>query len=119
MPYTFYKVMHFIGIFMVFSGLGAQCILALNGSEKTKPTRKWLGIMHGVGLLLTLVAGFGLLARIGGGMGGWVMVKLAIWIILGGIGAIAARKQSIAGMIWILSLLLGWGAAFMAVNKPL
>lgn len=119
MSYTFYKVLHFLGIFMVFSGLGAQCIMAINGSEKAPAAKKWLGIMHGVGLLVALVAGFGLLARVGGGMQGWVMVKLAIWIILGGIGAIAARKQNLAGMVWVFALLLGWGAAFMAVNKPL
>lgn len=104
---------------MVFSGLGAQCLHALNGGDKNHKGRKWLGIMHGLGLLIALIAGFGLLARIGTGVQGWVMVKLAIWVLLGGVGAIAARKQNIAGMMWILILLLGWGAAFMAVKKPL
>ena len=119
MSYTFYKILHLLGVFMVFSGLGGQCLHALNGGAKIHKGRKWLGIMHGVGLLITLVAGFGLVARIGSGIQGWVMVKIAIWVLLGGVGAIASRKQNLAGMMWIFILLLGWSAAFMAVKKPL
>lgn len=116
--YSFYKIMHFVGIFMVFSGLGGQCLHALNSGDKDHKGKKWLGIMHGVGLLLALVAGFGLLARLGVGLKSWVIVKLAIWVILGGVGAIASRKKNLAGMLWAFILLLGWSAAYMAVKKP-
>lgn len=118
MPYEFYKVLHLTGLFMVFSGLGGQFILAINSNEKSSTTRKWLGIMHGLGLLVALVAGFGLLARLGASLQGWAVVKLAIWVLIGGVGAIAARKRHLAGITWILSLLLGLSAAYLAIYKP-
>ncbi len=119
MSYNFYKIMHFLGIFMVFSGLGAQCLHALNRGDRKHPAKKWLGIMHGVGLLLALIAGFGLIAKLKmHSFPVWIYGKLAIWLTLGGIGAIAARKQNLAGMIWVLSIMLGVGAAYLAGLKP-
>ena len=119
MSYTFYKLVHFTGIFMVFSALGAQCMHALNGGSKNHAGRKWLGIMHGVGLLAVLVAGFGLIARLGlHSFPAWIYGKLIIWVALGGVGAIAARKNNVAGMIWVLIILLGYSAAYLGLAKP-
>lgn len=119
MSYTFYKLLHYTGMFMVFSALGAQCLHAINGGTKDHKGRKWLGVMHGVGLLAVLVAGFGLIARLQlHSFPAWIYGKLAIWIALGGIGAIAARKNHIAGMIWVLAILLGFSAAYLANVKP-
>lgn len=118
MSYQFYKILHFIGIFMVFSGLGGQLLHAMNRGAKQHPARKWLAIMHGVGLLFIFVAGFGLIARLGVGFPGWVWAKIVIWMLLGGIGAIAARKQAFANGIWILTIAVGGLAAFLALYKP-
>lgn len=119
MSYEFYKVMHFFGLFMVFSALGGQFIQAINGGDsKTQNGRRWIGIFHGVGLLLALVAGFGLIAKLQTGFPGWVIAKSIIWLILGGIGAIAARKRNLAGILWVITIGLGMLAAILALSKP-
>lgn len=118
MSYQFYKILHFIGIFMVFSGLGGQLLHALNGGSRQHRSRKWLAIMHGVGLLLIFVAGFGLIAKLKVGFPGWVWAKIVIWVLLGGIGAVAARKQDLAKSVWIAIIALGTVAAYLAGYKP-
>ncbi len=119
MSYDFYKVLHFFGLFMVFTALGGQIVAALYGvNAKEQPGRKWIAIYHGLGLLIMLVAGFGLVAKLGVGFPGWVVAKLLIWLALGGIGAVAARKKHLASMIWIFVILLGLAAAYLAHYKP-
>ncbi len=119
MSFDFYKLVHFLGLIMVFSGLGAQFVLAINGTgSKDGPGRRWVAMLHGIGLVLLLVAGFGMLAKGQLPIQGWVISKLAIWILLGGIGAIAARRKSMAGVMWIVALLLGLSAAYLARFKP-
>lgn len=119
MSFDFYKVLHFLGIFMVFSALGGQIVQALNGGDaKQMPGRKWVAIYHGLGLLLVLIAGFGMIAKAQIGFPGWVIGKLVVWVALGGIGAVAVRKKNLAGLVWILVLLLGLTAAYLAHYKP-
>jgi len=119
MSFDFYKIVHFLGIFMVFSALGGQITQSLNGNDSKKmPSRRWIAIYHGLGLLLVLVAGFGMIAKLQVGFPGWVIGKMIIWVALGGVGALAARKQNLAGMIWAAVLLLGLTAAYLAHYKP-
>ncbi|MCX6129084.1 MAG: hypothetical protein NTX25_08495 [Proteobacteria bacterium] len=119
MSYEFYKVMHFLGLFMVFSALGGQFIQAITGGDaKTQKGRRWIGIFHGLGLLIAFIAGFGLLAKLSLGFPTWVLVKILIWLALGGIGAIAARKRNMAGILWVLTIALGMLAAVLAISKP-
>jgi len=118
MSYQFYKILHFIGIFMVFSGLGGQLFHAINGGSKQHPNRKWLAIMHGVGLLIMFVAGFGLIAKLQVGFPGWVWAKIVLWFVLGGIGAVAARQQKLAKGVWVFVILVGTLAAYLANYKP-
>ena len=115
MSFDFYKVMHFLGIFMVFSALGGQFVQALNGATPNQlPGRRWIGILHGVGLLIILVAGFAMFAKLKIPLEPWLIGKIIIWLVLGGIGVVVTRKKSLAGLIWIVTLALGVGAAFLA-----
>ena len=119
MSYDFYKVMHFLGLFMVFTALGGQFVNAINGGDaRQQPGRRWIGLFHGIGLLLVLVAGFGLVAKLGVGFPGWVIGKLLVWVVLGGIGAMAARKKQLAGTLWVVTVALGMFAAYLARIKP-
>ena len=120
-PYVVYKVMHLIGNFMVVAALGGLMVHLINGGSKEHGFRKGIAMTHGIGLLLSLVGGFGALARLGiaqEGLPGWVYVKVAIWLIFGGMTAILVRKKEFAKSLWILTFLLVGIGAYLAGAKP-
>jgi len=115
--YQLYKLMHLSGvlmIFLAFGGLVARSILGEDGVG----FRKMAGLTCGIGLLLALVGGFGLIAKLKYGFPGWVIVKLLIWLVLGGWSAVVNRKPGLAKTMWWVVLALGVLAAFMAGVKP-
>lgn len=121
MPYEVYKVLHITGVFMVMISLGGVFLYAATGGEKAdNPWRKMVAITHGVGLLITLVAGFGLLARLGlvSGMPGWAWAKLVVWLLLGAFIALAYRRKLSPIVLWWGTIVLGAVAAYFAGYKP-
>lgn len=114
----FYKLLHFIGLFSVFASLGAGLLQAMNTGQKEHASKKWLAIWHGVGLLVVLVAGFGLLAKGKFGFQPWVIGKIVIWLALGGVTALISRKPGMAKIIWIGIIALGGLAAYLGGYKP-
>ncbi len=120
MPYEFYKTLHIFGLLLTFSGLAGLISLSLNKSAITPTTRKFLAIIHGVGLLILIVAGFGLAARLKlmGTFPLWIWLKVAIWILIGGISAVIKRKPQWATWLFVVILLLGTCAAGLAIHKP-
>ncbi|MFN3202823.1 MAG: hypothetical protein ACE366_30805 [Bradymonadia bacterium] len=120
MPYEFYKVLHLVGIFMIFTGLGGAALAGTAGLGKDHPWRKPLAMTHGLGLLIALTGGFGLLARLqftGWPWPGWAVFKLVIWLVLGGL-LVVARKRTGGRVVWWLAVALGGTAAYLAVYKP-
>ncbi|NCN41980.1 hypothetical protein GW916_12115 [bacterium] len=108
--YEIYKIIHILSILVVFIGLSAYAF----------SHRKIFGLFHGVGLVLILVSGFGLLARLGmvNGIPQWVWVKLGVWFVLGATYSIAKRKK-LAPMSQVgLWLVLASIAVCMAILKP-
>lgn len=120
MSYGFYKIMHLIGIFGIFLSLGGLTLHIMCGGERKFPKRKWVLITHGIGMLLTLVAGFGLLARLGiiTAWPGWIWGKLIIWLIFGIIVSIVPRWPRWSAALWLFFLFLGGYAAYLANYKP-
>ncbi|MGE4130115.1 MAG: hypothetical protein AB7F86_00670 [Bdellovibrionales bacterium] len=120
-PYSVYKIVHLVGILMVFTALGGLIANAIGQQAKTHAWRKPIAITHGVGLLLALVGGFGLLARLGvahNGLPGWIYAKLGIWLVFGALLGVVARKPEMAKGIWVVIVLLGGLAAYLAGSKP-
>ncbi len=119
--YNAYKVVHLLSIILTFSILGGLALHAANGgSRDTNRARKLTGILHGAGLLLILVSGFGVLARLAlpGGFPGWVMAKLVLWLLVGASAVLFKRGPGVGkNLIWLLPLLGGVGA-WLAVVKP-
>ncbi len=113
MSYEFYKVLHLAGLVTLFTSLGA---LAFVPGERRKP----LMMMHGIATVVMLVAGFGLLARLGlmGNLGPWVYGKLAIWLVMGAAPVILRRKPKMALTILLVSIALGAISACLAIYKP-
>lgn len=119
MPYEIYKSLHVLGLSLVVLSLGGILLHVINGGTKTSNTfRKGVMITHGVGLLLLLVAGFGMLAKLGiHGVPGWIGVKLAIWLVLGAFVGIAYKKQALAKKFWVAIPVLVFIATVLAVSR--
>ncbi len=120
MSYETYKLIHLISGFLLFSIAGGVALYAANGGDKAGNTlRKLVGILHGIALLGILVAGFGLLARLGiGGIPGWVWAKLVVWLVIGGIATLPYKRPQLGKVFLWLVPLLGGVAAWLAVAKP-
>ena len=117
--YQLYNLLHILGIILVFMALGALCFHGANGG--TKDSNKVRGLVmgsHGVGMLLILVAGFGMLARINQGMPGWLHPKLLIWVLIGAAPVILNRKPEWGKLMWGVLPLLAATSAYFAINHP-
>jgi hypothetical protein len=117
-----YKLVHILGILLVFSSFGGLVLHAMNGGTKaTNAGRRLVMAGYVVGLFLILLGGFGMLARLGivqVGLPGWIWFKLAVWLVIGGLFALPYRKPGSARLLWILGPALGLIAAWAALYKP-
>lgn len=114
MSYEVYKVLHLLAIFFLFLSLGTVAA-AGRGEGLGRMAR----IAHGVALVLILVAGFGLLARLGlGAPPGWVWAKIALWVVLAAAVAPLGRRPEWTPVLWPMIPILGGIAAWLAVVKP-
>lgn len=118
--YSFYKVLHIIGILGLFISLGALIMHSCHGGDKKFKGRKMVMITHGVSLLVVFVAGFGLMARLNmmGSWPLWIYLKIGIWLLLGGLVAVIGRKAQWAMPLWYFVLIIGGLAAWVANYKP-
>jgi len=117
--YPAYKVLHLIGVLFLFTSLGGMAILSRSGS--TNPAARKLAMAtHGIALAVILVAGFGLLARLGfmTAMPVWAWCKIGIWLLLALAVLPLRRLPRLAGALWVALPLLGGVAAWLAVAKP-
>jgi hypothetical protein len=119
MPYEIYKIMHLTGLVLLFSGLVTLLTLKITGAALEGPNKKFAYLTHGIGLLLLLVGGFGLLARLnlGPGLPNWIYFKLVAWLYFGGIVALIKRKKLSWSFYYIL-LGVFILTAYVAIYKP-
>jgi FtsH-binding integral membrane protein len=116
MSYPFYKVLHLVGVIFAFLSLGALVVAARSGHAES---RRLAGITHGIALLVILVSGFGILAKLDLGFPAWVLIKIAIWALLGGVIVLIRRQPQSSTLWWWTIPLLGAVAAYLGVYKPL
>ncbi|MGE9293393.1 MAG: hypothetical protein ACQKBW_07255 [Puniceicoccales bacterium] len=120
MTVQLYKIIHLVGVMMVFLGYGGLIIRGLLDSDNKK-LRVLGSVTSGIGLLLLVVSGFGMIARYGGAYSyveGWLIAKYVIWLILGAATAVLNRKPQLGAGLWWAILILGAIAAYMGVMKP-
>lgn len=119
-PYEFYKVMHILGLMLLFTGLSG--VLFSFALQKNVPG-KWKALTfssHGLGMLLILVGGFGMAARLEltSGLPHWIYAKLIVWGLLGLSVSLAKRKAQQGLLLIGLFTLLGFAGTYFAVYKP-
>lgn len=77
---------------------------------------KW----HGIGLVISLVSGFGMLAKMGimGSMPVWVWIKIALWLVLGFLPVLAKRRVLSAPLVVLIAVIVGSVLAYLGYFKP-
>lgn len=122
MPYEFYKILHFTGLIITFTSLSGYVFYLVQEKTtagKTSPKKKRFTILHGIGLLILLISGFGLAARLGfvQQLPTWVYVKLVIWAAVG--ASLAVIKRQVMGpmALYIMVVALGILGAITAITK--
>lgn len=122
MPYALYKLMHLAGIFTLLVSFALACAHATReGAADDRAARRGFAITHGVAVLLILTGGFGMLARLGvvhGMLPGWILAKLAIWLLLAGAIALPHRNPRMARMLPVWVSVAALAAAATAIYKP-
>ena len=113
-----YKVIHLLGIFLLFSGMGSLWASVAASSDSARSTTRRLGLAaHGLAMVLILVAGFGMMARlqISHSWPLWIWLKLIIWLLLAGYPVLLKRQERPSAILFFLAPLLGAFAAYAAL----
>ena len=123
--YEIYRLIHFTGIFVLMFAFGSL----FTGEKSTKAA----AIGHGIGLILILLGGFGMHSSpIGGELKLkdtynliygtkwplWLLLKVVIWVLLGGAIVLAKRRLIKGAFAWILIIGLALGSYLLAYKKP-
>lgn len=106
-----YHYLHIVGLILVFIGFGG-----LLSSEGARKAMKW----HGIGLVISLVSGFGMLAKMGimSAMPVWVWIKIALWLVLGFLPMLAKRRVLSAQVVVLIAIVVGAVLAYLGYFKP-
>lgn len=113
-----YNLLHLCGIFLVFTSLGGLWVLSAKAAEGPGDgTRRILAATHGIGLVIILIAGFGMMARLGimGGWPLWIWIKLAVWLVVAATPMLLRRARSSSTALFLLLSVIGATAAWAAI----
>lgn len=115
-----FKVLHLLGVFLLFAALGAAVLRAFAAGQAPSRDRagRLAGVTHGLALVILLLTGFAILGVNKWGMQGWVWAKLAVWLLMGAFVVLIRRAPTAAGWLWWLLPALGLVAAYLAIYKP-
>ena len=115
MPLPYYHIIHLIAVMALFVGTGTALAAADNVT-----TRKFGAILRGVALLLLLVTGFGLLAKLQlfKTIPLWAWLKVGIWVVAAVLPVFVKRKMLPGTAAVFIALALGGVAAWLGYLKP-
>lgn len=107
-----YRLLHVVGVLMLFVGLGGMFACEPGKGPKLFPA------LHGIGLLVMLVAGIGFAHKSGLGWPNWLLAKIACWVLVGALPVLVKRGvvPRLAGVLLVLAV--GATAAWLAQAKP-
>ena len=114
--YTVYNFLHLFGLVLTTLSLGYS-LSTLSGQRRPK----WIFVLHGVGLFLILLGGFGMAARLGfvRDFPVWIQYKIGFWIAIGFLPLILRWLK--AKMVWVIVSQIAFLilAAIFGIFKPL
>lgn len=127
MSEQFYKTIHILGVLIVFFSFGRmlQGVLLSGSPEKDggnasrKKPKLSAAVLHGVGLLLVVLGGFGMIARLKmlWPWPEWVFVKMGIFLALGAAPVLIKRKLLSVSVLSTILFGLGLIAAIFGIFK--
>lgn len=111
-----YKIIHLIGLMLLFLGLGG----ILSHAGRDVKVSKVYPLLHGLGLLTIIVSGFGNLGKQPGGMSfpGYVIAMIGAWLLIGALPLLVRRGYVPAPLGWFVAIALGALTAWLGVAKP-
>ena len=110
MSVTFYRTLHIFSLLLVFLAIG-QMITSKDKSYKLPY------MLHGIGVLLVLVAGFGMLAKLQIGFTAWTYTKIATWIAIAAAPGLVKRAPFRKPLMSLIILAIGLFGVYTAVYK--
>jgi hypothetical protein len=110
MSVAFYHIAHLVGLILLFIGFGGMA------GGYSKAAMKY----HGIGLVILLVAGFGLIAKLHLSYTmPFIIAKLVIFVVLGGLPVLLKRGKLSGGATMWIAVVLGGCAAYLGYLKAL
>lgn len=117
MTLELYKVLHVVGLALTALGLGA-----IFGAGKDGGGRRPGLVLHGLGIAVLAIAGFGMMARLSisepSKWPAWVIAKMAVWVVLA-LCPLVMRFGLPKFSGWVLAAGLPALAAWLALTKPI
>ena len=109
-----FKVLHIIGSFLLFTGIGGL----LGVGENRTHVNKLVSILNGSGLLILLIAGMGYQGMVLKIWPLWLILKIIIWVLMA-VLFVLTKKDKIPVKVGVL-LMVGLGAvvAWLCIMKP-
>lgn len=107
-----YQLFHVVAALVVFVGIGG-----LLAAEPGKAP-KFYAALHGIGLLVMLVAGIGFAHKSGLGWPNWMIAKIGCWLLVGAVPALVKRGVLTRLLGLLLALGIGGVAVWLAQAKP-
>jgi hypothetical protein len=123
MSYKVYVFLHIVALISVFASTGAIVSHVWQGGTKENlKNRKPLMMIHGIGLLVAVVAGFGLIAKRQYSLTSdhWLYIKILCWMAVGALPGLMFKKvlPGKAGMaVLILIAVVAVGAVAFLANE--
>ena len=124
LSYSAWKVVHVVGLALTLLALGGASVLASVADPRApgapSAARKLAAALHGTGMTLLLVAGFGLLARLGMArdIPAWAWGKVGVWVVVAALLMVPYRRPALARPVLFLVAVLVALGTWLAIYKP-
>lgn len=113
MSATVYSILHVSSVLL----LAAVTFSAL--ADPSPERKKRHAMLSGILSLLVLTGGFGLMARLGYAVAGWILIKLVLWLLISAMAALAFRFKEKRALLIPLTALLFIGAVVTVYTQPM